>query len=769
MTSRSLGKAVLELSTDDSKYKAGLDESKRSFDGLKTATVAGLATMGVAFAGVAGFASKLAMDFDAGMREVNTLVNLSEQELSDLNTSVLRLSQDLGVDAVQSSKALYEAISAGVPAENALTFLEIATKAAIGGVTDTATVVDGLSTVLNAFHLPASQAQLIADQMFTTVKLGKVTMDELAGTLSNVAGIAASVGVDFGSVAAAIATLTKQGIPAAQATTQLRQVMVEMIKPGKDLAKAIEATGFESGKALIAAHGLQGGLQILREAVEKSGGSFDTTFGSVEALSAALGLTGTNAEMASSDLEAVANAAGASEKAFEEMNKSSLRQFETLKFRLLGVLTELGMVLLPLINKGMDTLGPPMTNVLRLLTAFADTTSRIMQSRADFAEYHDILGEFFGMDMDPFIGAIISAKDAIQNADFAIAKFMYLLEPNLSTALANIQAVFERVWPGISNTIQIAWQIIETVISTVWAIVSGLITAGLAVLAGDWSGAWEAMKGVVSAAWDGIHELIRLGILSLVNVLGLVIGVLHSIGTGIVDGIRDGISAAWGALSGWFTDRINDLLSSAKSVLGISSPSKAFMEVGEAIGEGIAVGVENSIPTVQAAMFDLRDVWQSQLGAMERDTEQYNKKLQVLADERLAMVNHEATVTLRLAQRDERAGLKGKARKAATEQRMAEETAIMKEALAAMGVRTFYAEVGNRERLDDILTKEQKLRFNQMVPGGYFPHLPTSGILSGGNRAVNVTLVNHGVMGVNDAETWVTKTVQDAARRGTSD
>ena len=97
----------------------------------------GKALTGVGVAGLAafGFAAKGAMDFETGMREVSTLTDLSEQQFKDLSDQTLELSRTMGIDAIDATRGLYQAISAGVPRENVMEFLQVASQAAIAGVT----------------------------------------------------------------------------------------------------------------------------------------------------------------------------------------------------------------------------------------------------------------------------------------------------------------------------------------------------------------------------------------------------------------------------------------------------------------------------------------------------------------------------------------------------------------------------------------------------------------------------------------------------------
>ena len=304
---------------------------------------------GAAIVGALGLAVKSAAAFDSSMREVNSLMGLSNAEFEKLKDETLDMASALGVDAVQSAKALYQAISAGVPRGNAVEFLAVASKAAIAGVTTTETAVDGLTTVINAFGKDISEAQEVADVMFTAVKGGKTTFDELSASMFQVAPIAAAMDIDFRDVAAAVASLTKQGVPTKIAMTQLRQAMVALQKPTESMSDLITGLGFASGGALIDAHGLQGALNILATQSGATEEELAKAFGSVEALGAVLGLTGKQAEAAAADLQASYDSAGAATEAYEIVNESASRQLAIMVNRLKVLSIEIGTVLLPIV------------------------------------------------------------------------------------------------------------------------------------------------------------------------------------------------------------------------------------------------------------------------------------------------------------------------------------------------------------------------------------------------------------------------------------
>ena len=164
--------------------------------------------------------------FDEAMREVSTLSDGITQNFKGFNNEIITLTKRIPIGATDAAKALYQIVSAGHDGANGMKVLEVAAKAAVAGVTDTATVADAITTLLNAYGLSAENADKLSDQLFTTVRLGKTTFGELGSNISTVAATAASFGIKTEEVLAAVATLTKMGVPTGQAMTQIRSAIV---------------------------------------------------------------------------------------------------------------------------------------------------------------------------------------------------------------------------------------------------------------------------------------------------------------------------------------------------------------------------------------------------------------------------------------------------------------------------------------------------------------------------------------------------------------
>ena len=406
----SVGDAVLELGVDTKDLEKGMKGVGATIKKHQKAIGIGMTAAGGTILAGLGMSLKAAVDFEGAMREVNTMMGLSQEEFGLFSKEVQGLASDLGVDAVDSAKALYQAISAGIPKENALEFLRIATEAAIGGVTDTETAVDGLTTVINAFKLPLSDAQKVADLMFTTVKGGKTTFEELSASLFQVAPIAAASGVSFEEVSAALATMTKQGVPTTVATTQLRQAMVALQKPTKEMNEVIQDMGYESGQAILEEIGLADTLNALRDATGGSNEMLMKMFGSVEAGQAVLALTGDNALMFATDLDAMANSTGAATDAFEEMENSAVRQGKAITAMGKEIMITVGNVLLPILKDLFDMIKPVLESIKDWTAANPDLTKAIVIGAAAIGSLLVVLGPLLIMlpgiiSMLPILGA----------------------------------------------------------------------------------------------------------------------------------------------------------------------------------------------------------------------------------------------------------------------------------------------------------------------------------------------------------------------------
>ena len=281
-----------------------------------------------AFAQAAKSSYDFEKEFRKNMLEVATISTQVTDDMTGFMNQVMSITQEIPIKAPEAAKALYSIVSAGHDGADGMKILEVSAKAAVGRLTETETAADAVTTILNAYKMSAEEAGTVSDQLFTTVRLGKTTFGELGASIAQVAPIAAAYGISIDQVLGAVASLTKQGTPTAQAMTQIRA--------------AIQGTAGELGDAAFQGRTFQEALQLINEKAGGSASKMKEMLGTDEGLAATLALTGKNAKSAASDLGELQNSLGATEAAFEKMKDAADNQLTLLANNVQAYLRPLG-------------------------------------------------------------------------------------------------------------------------------------------------------------------------------------------------------------------------------------------------------------------------------------------------------------------------------------------------------------------------------------------------------------------------------------------
>ncbi len=256
-----------------------------------------------------------AANLEEALAEVATL---GVENIEELRDGVLDLSSALGEDAVRMTRALYQAISAGVPEDNVLEFLRVAGEGAIAGLTDTATMVDALTSILASFNMEWDQAREVADKFFTTIRFGKTTAAELAPVIGRIAPLASVAGVSLDELFALIAKGTQTGMATSEVITGLTGAMRFLVKPSKQALAVFESWGatLEDVKASVA--GDLGLIGVLESANQS--GVLNQLNRDVMGLNVAFAVLGQDGGDTTRELTSeMKTSAGASATAFETM------------------------------------------------------------------------------------------------------------------------------------------------------------------------------------------------------------------------------------------------------------------------------------------------------------------------------------------------------------------------------------------------------------------------------------------------------------------
>ncbi len=285
-------------------------------------------------------ASKAFAEFEKAMVEVSTIADVNEQQFEALSKTVSDFSRKYATEAADTARALYQTISAGnTDVEDATKVMSASMKFGRSAIVDSSIAVDLMTTVMNSYGMSADQATEASDVLFTTIRMGKTTGEELAGAFGRVTAIAARAGVSLKDLGASTAALTLGGLKTEEAMTALRQVIVSIAKPTEQSKEAIAELNLEFFNEDVLRQ--RGGLfKIIDELAVASEDSIQTLSGvipNIRALVGALTIAGQGDRIASL-MEEFANAGGATETALAKIMASydfrlakTRAEFEALK------------------------------------------------------------------------------------------------------------------------------------------------------------------------------------------------------------------------------------------------------------------------------------------------------------------------------------------------------------------------------------------------------------------------------------------------------
>ncbi len=332
------------------------------------------AVIGTGFAG----AAKAGADVEKSLRAVNTMAKLSDQGFKQLTDSVFNLSNSMrgGGNAKELSDALLDIYGAGLDGAKAMATLTAANEAAGAGMVSVAKAADPITSAMLNYKIGAEGAQRVSDILFKTVDRGKITFEELAAGIGPVLGIASAFNVKLEEVGAAVALLTKNGVPASQAMTVIERAIIGVATPAPEAAKVMKSLGIEYGSAALQAKGLGG---VLTDIIVKSGGSEEAIhkmIPSTEALQLALKLAKDKGADFRVELGEIGNAAGSARAALDEQLKGSAKQWDEFVKTAYNAAAKFGTDVLPIVNKGIEAV----TSVAKKFEEASPATRKFAES-----------------------------------------------------------------------------------------------------------------------------------------------------------------------------------------------------------------------------------------------------------------------------------------------------------------------------------------------------------------------------------------------------
>ena len=269
----------------------------------------------------------------------------------------------------------------------------------------------------------------------------------------------------------------------------------------------------------------------------------------------------------------------------------------------IGILVPALLELLPeIVQTGIDVIASLAQGIADALPELIPAATEAIIKIVDTFTNPDNIGKL----VDASLAIIIALTDGLLNALPKLLEAAPKIIENLYTALRNnfpkivtsgyeiLTSLVNGIVSSIPKLVASAKTLVEQLVQTIIANLPQIITSGFEIIVALVSGLISAIPDLVAAIPDLIKSIVD-------TFMGYDWG---SIGSNIVDGIKNGFLRMWESLKRAVSDMVNGLVSGVKSILGIASPSKVFAGIGGYMAEGLGQGFDREMTGVRKDIED---------------------------------------------------------------------------------------------------------------------------------------------------------------------
>ena len=575
-----------------------------------------IAPVSAGMATALGASVKSASDFTNGMAKMSTLFDTQKVSVSDLSKQFINLSNKTGLASTELAEAGYQALSAGVDVNNAVSFVETAGNLAKAGFTSTSTAVDVLTTAMNAYGEQAGTAEEISNKLVRTQNLGKTTVDELASAMGKVIPTASAMGVNIDNLTSGYVALTKQGIATAEATTYMNSMMNELGDSGTKLGGVIkEKTGMSFQECMQSGMSLADVLQVTKQYADENGIAYNELWSSAEAGKAGLSILNGGVEEFNNTVGIMASKTDDVGEALNKLETPSVKVKKSLnQVKNAGI--ELGTTI-------MSALAPTLEKVTGLIekatTLFSSLDEKTKQNIATamalvagLSPVLMIIGKLVGavstvisigtkvisvvktiavgakalwavLMANPIglvvglLVALVAGFVALWNNCEGFRQFWIdlweVIKQKTSEVVEAIKTFFTDMWTKITEifnsvkeTVQSAWETIKNIVQVGVMLIAEILQTAFELITLPFRFIWENCKEIVTNTWNTIKEKISTVMNTIKEIITNIWNAIKSVITPILNAIKTFISNTWNNVKTVITNVLNTIKSIVTTV-----------------------------------------------------------------------------------------------------------------------------------------------------------------------------------------------------------
>lgn len=581
---KDLNRAIADIKKAEGAFQTFVTGADVIGEGFKKAGKSLTMNVTAPLALMGGYAVTTAADFEVSMASVQVNSEATGDQMKALSDLALKMGQDTVFSAGEAATAILELSKGGLePAEIQAGALEAAMNLAATegmGLADASVII---AQTMNTFKLSAEDTTKAVDYLAAGAVASTAGVQDLADGMKYVGSTASTLGVGMGDTITALAAMNNAGIDSTTAGTSLNRMLLGLIPTTRKAAKEAAALGLEF---LNQDGSLKPMNEVVKELTETYSGMGDAA--KVASLKTVFGVEGMRAANTLINL-------GTEEygKLSDAVNKQGIAQ-DLANARMAGTKGALEQL-----KGSVDTAAIAIGNAL------APTVEKMAGFIQGLVDKFSTLSPQTQNMIVTVLGIVAAVGPLLVILGMAIG------------ALGNLAVVFKTV--GLAMQF-LAMNPIGMLIVTI-----GLIVLGIKYLIDHWDlvkektiAVVETIKDFVGKAKDFIvdkfkalgewivenHPLLRL-FRAIRDYAPTLIEKFATIGSDLVEGLKQGISNSWNSFKTWLTDKLGDPIKWAKKALGIASPSKVFATIGENVVQGYIQGIDSMSAQLQNTVGDM--------------------------------------------------------------------------------------------------------------------------------------------------------------------
>ncbi len=330
-------------------------------------------------------------NFEATMSQVKAISGATGTEFDKLNAKAKEMGAATKFTAAETAEAFTYMGMAGWKPQEMLDGIEGILNLAAASGEELSTTSDIITDALSAFHLTAADSGHFADVLAQASSNANTNVSMMGESFKYVASVAGAMKYSVEDVSLALGLMANSGVKSSMSGTALKTSLVNLAKPTKKMAAAMEKYGIsltDKGGKMKTLRGVMDNLRKslggLSEAEQTAAAG--TIFGK-EAMAGMLAIVNASEKDYNKLAKAVNNADGASKKMADTMLDNLEGSITLFQSALDGVKLSLGERLSPYVRSIADGLAAAMPDIEKAMGSLMDKAdSKISQLKNKFKE-----------------------------------------------------------------------------------------------------------------------------------------------------------------------------------------------------------------------------------------------------------------------------------------------------------------------------------------------------------------------------------------------